>query len=240
MVFAAGFGMRMRPLTNNTPKALIKVNGKAMIDYALDALARAGVKRAVVNTHYLADQIQEHVVERKSPQIFISHEAPNILETGGGIVNALPLLGDKPFYIINTDTFWIDKTQSALERLATEWNPVKMDALFLLAKIDEAIGYEGKGDFDLLPDGMLKRNKNKQPHEFVYSGFMIIKPEVFKGRIAEPFSFTGDLLLKEPKYNREDGAMPRLYGVVHDGKWLHVGTPDAIKMAEDAISDIKQ
>lgn len=235
MVFAAGFGKRMRPLTNNTPKALIKVNGKAMIDYALEALAGVGVARAVVNTHYLAEQITEHLVGRKKPEVFISNEIPNILETGGGIVKALPLLGKDPFYIVNTDTLWVDKTQPALLRLASSWNPAQMDALFLLAKIDEAVGYSGKGDFDLLPDGMLQRNKNNPNYKFVYSGFMIIKPEIFKDKKAEPFSFTADFLLKDPKYNREDGAMPRLYGVVHDGKWLHVGTPDAIKIAEDVI-----
>lgn len=235
MVFAAGFGTRMRPITNTTPKALVKVHGKALLDYALDKLVENNVVHAVINTHYLAEQISEHLQARTNPKISISHEFPDILETGGGIVQALPLLGKEPFFIINTDTVWIDKDTSCLTRLAQNWNPDKMDALFLLAKKEGAIGYDGKGDFDLLPDGMLKRNKDGRGGEFVYSGYMIIKPEVFESCKAEPFSFTGGLLFKKPEYNREDGAMPRLHGVVHDGLWLHVGTPDAIKLSENAI-----
>ena len=237
MVFAAGFGTRMRPITNNIPKPLVKVNGKPMLDYALDALAEVGVEKAVVNTHYLAGQIAEHVEGRKNPQIIISHESPTILETGGGIVNALPLLGDKPFYVINTDTLWVDNGKPALLRLAEFWNPAKMDALLLLAKVATAVGYDGSGDFNLLPDGILQRNLNTSACEFVYSGVMIIKPEIFHGLDAKPFSIFRDFLFKKPEYNSENGAMPRLYGLAHEGKWLHVGTPDAIKLAEYAINE---
>lgn len=235
MVFAAGFGTRMRPITDTIPKALVKVHGKPLLDYALDKLEENKVTNAVINTHYLAEQIESHIVGRQKPHIFISHEAPTILETGGGIVQALPLLGNEPFFIINTDTVWIDKGTTCLSRLSQNWNPDEMDALFLLANKEGAIGYDGKGDFDLMPDGMLKRNKNGGGGEFVYSGYMIIKPEVFAGCKAEPFSFTGGLLFKNPKYNREDGAMPRLHGIVHDGLWLHIGTPEAIKLSENAI-----
>lgn len=235
MVFAAGLGTRMRPITNNLPKCLVKVKGKAMLDYVLESLADAGVSRAVVNTHYLPEMVDAHLAERKKPQILISHETPIILETGGGIVNALPLLGDKPFYTINTDTLVVDEETPALTRLANAWNPDKMDALLLLARKDKAVGYDGKGDFNLLPDGTLARNKNGGG-DYIYSGLMIVKPEVFRHCENKPFSIFRDYLFKEPKYNNEDGSMPRLCGLVHEGKWLHVGTPDAIKLAEDAMT----
>ncbi len=237
MVFAAGLGTRMRPITNKIPKALVKVNGKQMLDYALDSLAAAGIERAVVNTHYLAEQIAVHLENRKNPQVIISNEEPIILETGGGIVQALPLLGKKPFYALSTDTLLIEKGKPALLRLAELWDPEKMDALLLLVKVSEAVGYYGKGDFDLLPDGMLSRDKKSHSYEFVYSGIMIISPEVFYGRKAEPFSYTAGMFLKDEKYNNADGSMPRLYGLPHAGKWLHVGTPDAIKLAEYAINN---
>ncbi len=238
MVFAAGFGTRMRPITNNIPKSLVKVAGKTLLDYSLDALVEAGIKKAVVNTHYLADLISQHLAGRKDIEIKISHESPIILETGGGIVQALPLLGQKPFYVTNTDTFWIDKDKPALLRLAENWNPEKMDALLLLADIKGAIGYDGKGDFDLMPDGRLKRNKDGGACKFIYSGLMIIKPKIFHGCEPEPFSIFRDFLFKEEKYNNEDGSMPRIYGVVHNGTWLHVGTPDVIKLAEDVIGSL--
>jgi N-acetyl-alpha-D-muramate 1-phosphate uridylyltransferase len=236
MVFAAGFGTRMRPLTENTPKSLIKVNGTPMIDYALNALAAAGVRRAIINTHYLSHQINEHVADRDAPQIHISHEAPEILETGGAIVKALALLGNDPFYVINTDTLWIDNQRPALLRLADMWDPKKMDALLLLSQVDEAIGYEGKGDFNLTNNSVLQRSVNGNQCSFVYSGVMIIKPELFKQCEEKPFSIFKDFLFKDSKYNSENGEMPKLYGLAHDGKWLHVGTPDAIKLAEDAIN----
>lgn len=237
MVFAAGFGTRMRPITDKIPKALVKVHGKPMIDCALDCLAEIGVARAVVNTHYLAGQIEAHVSGRKHPKVIISNESPIILETGGGIVQALPLLGNEPFYVTNTDTLWVDKGRPALLRLAEMWNEKEMDALLLLARVETAVGYDGKGDFNMLPDGILQRNLNGGACEFVYSGVMIIKPEIFKSCAAEPFSIFRDFLFKQKKYNNSDGSMPRLYGLPHEGKWLHVGTPDAIKLAEDAINE---
>ncbi len=237
MVFAAGFGTRMRPLTNTIPKPLVKINGKAMLDHILDKLAHAGVNRAVINTHYLADQINQHVSSRKNPEILISHET-TILETGGGIMHAMKLLGDKPFYVINTDTLWTDGQDAAISRLRSSWNPDKMDALLLLAEVKTAIGYDGKGDFDLLPDGTLQRPTGKNICQFVYCGIMIIKPEIFKNCETKPFSIFKDFLFKEPQYNTETGAMPRLHGLKHDGKWLHVGTIDAIKLAEEALNQL--
>ena len=237
MVFAAGFGTRMRPITNTMPKALVPVCGRPMLDHILDKLSDTGVKKAVVNTHYLADMINTSVADRAEPKIFISHETPQILETGGGIVNALPLLGDKPFYVMNTDTLLVEHGQPALLRLAETWDPGKMDALLLLAKVTGAVGYDGNGDFDLLPGGILKRNKGGGG-EYVYSGIMLIKPEIFQNQEIKPFSIFRDFLFKKPEYNSEDGQMPRLYGIVHNGKWLHVGTPEAIAQAEEAIRPV--
>lgn len=234
MVFAAGLGTRMRPITNNLPKCLVKVNGKALLDYVLDSLADSGVSKAVVNTHYLAEMVEEHLKSRKSPQILISHETPHILETGGGIVKARPLLGNKAFYTVNTDTLVIDDKIPALKKLAAEWDPVKMDALLLLVRMDKAVGYDGNGDFNLLPNGLLQRQSGGGG-EFIYSGLMIIKPELFQGLEEKPFSIFRDYIFKDKKYNNEDGSMPRFYGLVHEGKWLHVGTPEAIGLAEDAL-----
>ncbi len=235
MVFAAGLGTRMRPITNTMPKCLVKVNGKALIDYVLDSLAASGVSRAIVNTHYLAEMVAEHVETRQNPKIIISHETPTILETGGGIVNALPILGDTPFYTINTDTLVIDDGEPALQRLSKAWDPIKMDALLLLAKMDKVVGYDGNGDFNLGENGIIKRNKDGGG-DFVYSGLMIIKPEVFKNLECKPFSLFRDHIFKDKKYNNDDGTMPRMYGLVHEGKWLHIGTPEAIGQAEDALN----
>jgi len=160
MVLAAGLGERMRPLTEHMPKPLVPVVGKPLIDHVLDRLAAAGVTKAVVNVHYLADMIEHHLQNRKSPQIVISDERVALLNTGGGVVRALAKIGDAPFLLINSDTIWIDGAKPNLERLAQAFDPAAMDALLLLAPVSTSIGYDGRGDFNLGPDGRLtSRNR---------------------------------------------------------------------------------
>ncbi len=237
MVFAAGFGKRMRPITDKIPKPMVKISGKTMIDSALDKLAAAGVKKAVVNSHYLYDVLESYLAQRKnpSPKIKISREQDVILETGGGIVKALPILGSKPFFSVNSDIVWIDAKKPALQRMLEKWNPEKMDVLMLLHPVEKAVGYEGKGDFDLLPDGRLKRNDNGK-HEYVFTGVMITKPEIFQGLEEKPFSLYRDFL--HAKYIQKDGSLNKMFGLVHDGQWLHIGTPEGIEVAERYISGL--
>src|SRR5215470_7238896 len=153
MVLAAGFGLRMRPLTDHMPKPLVKVAGQPLLDHVLDKLAAAGVTEAVVNVHYLPDQIIDHVVSRARPHVIISDERNHVLGTGGGVVKALPLLGDQPFFHVNSDTMWIDGVRSNLARLAEAFDPARMDILLLMAPTASSIGYAGRGDYTMLPDG---------------------------------------------------------------------------------------
>lgn len=227
MVLAAGFGERMRPLTNTMPKPLVQVSGRALLDHVLDKLAAAGVPNAVVNVHYLADQIEKHVAGRKAPRIAISDERKQLLDTGGGVVKALPLLGKDPFLLINSDSIWLDGTRGNLERLAAAFDPQRMDALLLLAPAATSIGYAGRGDFAMAPDGRLRARAEREVTPFVYAGAAIFSPGLFKDAPQGPFSLNR-LFTKAA----EDG---RLYGLRLDGVWMHVGTPDAIALAEHAI-----
>ncbi len=227
MVLAAGFGARMRPLTDTMPKPLVKVAGKALLDHVLDRLADAGVTRAVVNVHYLAEQIEKHVAARARPQITISDERGTLLDTGGGVVKALPLLGDAPFFHINSDTIWIDGVKPNLTRLAGAFNPVSMDALLLLAPSVGSIGYSGRGDFLMAPDGRLRPQPERQIAPFVYAGAAILTPRLFDGAPQGAFSLT-TLFARASEVGR-------LHGLRMEGLWMHVGTPDAIAQAEAAI-----
>lgn len=232
MVFAAGFGKRMKPLTDKTPKPLIKVNNKCLLDYTLDNLAEAGIKKAVVNTHYLAAQIHNHIQNRSGfPKILLSHEE-DILETGGGIVKALLKLGNKPFFTVNSDVIITNSENNFFQRLSNNWQPEKMDALMLLNKTKEAIGYDGEGDFNLSEDGHLIKPFNGKC-DYVFTGVMLIKPEIFKDMEEKPFSIYKDFL--HTKYHHNDGTLSRICGVVHDSKWIHVGTPEGIKEAENNL-----
>ena len=228
MVLAAGFGQRMRPLTDKMPKPLVKVAGKALLDHVLDRLADAGVKRAVVNVHYLADQIESHVAARTAPKITISDERAALLDTGGGVVKALPLLGDAPFFHINSDTIWIDGVQPNLTRLAEAFDPATMDALLLLAPGAGSIGYAGRGDFTMAPDGRLATRPERDVAPFVYAGAAILSPRLFGGAPQGAFSLT--------RLFANAIEAGRLHGVRLEGLWMHVGTPEAIAEAEDAIS----
>jgi MurNAc alpha-1-phosphate uridylyltransferase len=227
MVLAAGNGIRMRPLTDRTPKPLIAVNGKPLLDNVLDRLAATGVETAVVNVHYLADQIERHLAGWRAPRIIISDERANLLDTGGGVVKALPLLGDRPFYHLNSDTIWIDGVRPNLLHLAEVYDPRRMDALLLLAATSASVGYSGRGDFVMAPDGRLRRRAEREVAPFVYAGVAILSPALFADAPGGPFSL--NLL-----FDRAIAA-GRFYGLRLEGVWMHVGTPDAIAAAERAI-----
>jgi MurNAc alpha-1-phosphate uridylyltransferase len=227
MVLAAGRGERMRPLTDKLPKPLVSVAGKPLLDHVLDRLAAAGVERAVVNVHYLADLIENHLAGRKTPRIVISDERAQLLDTGGGVVKALPALGRAPFFHINSDTIWIDSVKPNLERLAGVFDPTTMDALLLLAPSTESIGYSGRGDFTMMPDRRLRRRGEREVAPFVYAGAAVFRPELFDGAPKGPFSLTR-------LFDRAAEA-GRLQGLRMEGVWMHVGTPEAIAKAEAAI-----
>jgi N-acetyl-alpha-D-muramate 1-phosphate uridylyltransferase len=227
MVLAAGFGERMKPLTERQPKPLIAVAGKPLIDRVLDRLAAAGVERAVVNVHYLADLIENHLKARASPKIVISDERAKLLDTGGGVVKALPLIGREPFFHLNSDTIWIDSVRPNLDTLAEAFDPAAMDVLLLLAPVATSIGYAGRGDFTMAADGRLERRLERDVAPFVYAGAAILRPELFDGAPAGAFSLT--------KLFDKAAAQGRLYGLRLEGVWMHVGTPDAIAQAEAAI-----
>lgn len=227
MVLAAGLGMRMRPLTETTPKPLIAIGGRPMIDWALDALAAAGVARAVVNVHHLAAKVEAHLAERADPRITISDERERLLDSAGGIAKALDLLGKDPFFVVNADTFWIDRDRSNLERLALAWYAGRMDILLMLADRESAIGHSGGADFVMDGDGRLARAP-KGADGFVYAGAAIIDPAVFTGAPREPHSLN-------LHFDRAI-ASGRLFGMPLDGTWITVGTPDAIAPAEAAVA----
>jgi MurNAc alpha-1-phosphate uridylyltransferase len=227
MVLAAGLGTRMRTHDSLVPKPLVRVGGKALIDYALDRLADAGVERAVVNVHHLADQIERHLACRQRPQITISDERAELLGTGGGVVKAMPALGDGPFFHVNSDTIWIDGVASNLSRLANAFDAARMDGLLLLAPTATSIGYNGRGDFTMTPDGRLARRNERAVAPFVYAGAAILTPAFFAGVPAGPSSMS-------PLFDRAIAA-ERLFGLRLDGLWMHVGTPEAVKAAEAAL-----
>ena len=227
MVLAAGLGKRMRPITDTLPKPLVKIAGKALIDWGLDSLARAGVETAVANVHYLPDQLIEHLSARQQPAVTISDERVALLDSGGGIVHALPQLGTAPFYVLNADTFWIDRGDDNLRRLALAWDGAAMDILLMLATLDQATGHSGGTDFLRSPEGRLTRSKGA-PDGLIYAGAAIVHPRIFADAPQGPHSF-----------NRQfDKALAagRLFGMPLDGAWITVGTPDAIAPAEATVA----
>ncbi len=224
MVLAAGLGLRMRPITEHTPKPLVSVAGRTMLDRALDHLAVAGVSHFVVNTHWLADKVAAHLSGR--PGITLSHE-DELLETGGGVAKALPHLGDEPFYVVNSDIIWTDGATPALRRLAEAWDDSRMNALLLLQRTATAMGYEGPGDFFLDAEGVPRRRRDREVAPLLFSGVQILSPRLFRDAPAGRFSLN-------VLYDRalEDG---RLFAILHDGRWYHVGTPDALPQVEAAL-----
>jgi N-acetyl-alpha-D-muramate 1-phosphate uridylyltransferase len=225
MVLAAGLGNRMRPLTETTPKPLIKVAGKPIIDYGIERLRASRVPHIVVNCHYLGEQVIAWAAAQ-TPPIIVSDERGELLDTGGGILKALPLLGSMPFFVLNSDSIWTEKSSSALERLREAWDGNAMDCLLLLCPIQSARGYDGHGDFSVSATGQLKRERG--PHTCVYIGAYLVSHHLFKEAPGKSFSMNAlwDKAI----------ARGRLFGLVHDGIWLHVGTPEAIPMAEAELT----
>lgn len=227
MVLAAGLGKRMRPLTATRPKPLVRVNGRALIDHSLDKLVEAGVSRAVVNVHYLPGQIEAHLEKRSAPAIAVSDEREALLETGGGMVKALPLIDADPFFCLNSDNVWLDGPQNVFAALSAAWDPEQMDALLLLVSHARAFNYAGRGDFHLDPLGRITRRKAGRVAPFIYTGIQIVSHRLL--RDAPQGAFSTGLL-----WNRaiEEG---RLFGISHGGLWFEVGAPEMIAPTEAAL-----
>ena len=228
MVFAAGLGTRMRPLTDRVPKPLIAVAGKRLIDHALDRFAQAGVETAIVNVHYLAGQIEAHLAARETPKILISDEREKLLDQGGGIAKVLPWLGPEPFFLANTDAFWVEGPTDNLRRLAAAWDPERMDILLLVVAAAASLGVDMPGDFNMAPDGRLTRRPEREIAPFVYTGTAIVKPGLFEAETREIFPLVPFFV--------EAAKKGRLFGQRLDGLWLHVGTPQAIEEAERKLA----
>lgn len=230
MILAAGLGTRMRPLTNDTPKPLVKVAGRCLIDHAIDRLKGAGVRMIVVNVHYHADKLRHHLARRDDVEIRISDETDAILGTGGGIVRALPHFEGEPFFLHNSDSIWAEGYGHALERVNARWNPETMDSLLLMASLVTSMGYEGRGDFLMDSEGRLTVVPEGQLSPFAYPGAAILHPRLFEGAPRGAFP-----LLQLWERAIEKG---RLFGVRLDGVWMHVGTPEALKEAEAFLADL--
>ena len=228
MVLAAGLGTRMQPLSHTVPKPLVQVGGRALIDRCLDGLADCGIETAVVNVHHLADKVEAHLSRRTAPRILISNERDLLLETGGGIKRALPLIGPQPFVLRNSDSMWIEGVRHNLDWLMRGWDAERMDCLLLLAATVGSVGYVGRGDFFLDNDGRLERRGERNVAPFAYAGAAILHPRLFADAPDGPFSL--NLL-----FDRAIAA-GRLFGVRLDGVWISVETPAAIALAEHAIA----
>jgi MurNAc alpha-1-phosphate uridylyltransferase len=228
MVLAAGLGKRMRPLTATQPKPLVRVAGKALIDHALDRVAEAGVAKAVVNVHYLADALEAHVTARTAPKVVVSDERDRLLETGGGMVRALPLLPD-PFFSLNSDNIWLDGPKDVFHDLSDAWDARRMDALLALVPHRGAHNFRGKGDFNMDASGRVTRRRSGRIAPFIFTGIQLVSHRLLRDAPEGPFS-TNVL------WDRaiEEG---RLYGVAFTGQWFEVGTPAAIPATEAALRE---
>ncbi|NCP17739.1 MAG: nucleotidyltransferase family protein [Erythrobacter sp.] len=227
MVMAAGLGKRMRPLTATMPKPLVRVSGKALIDHTLDRLAEAGLTQAVVNVHYLADALEAHVVERANPKVQISDERDALLETGGGMVRAQSMLPD-PFFCLNSDNIWLDGPKNAFAELSARWDPEIMDALLLVVPHSRAMNFNGQGDFHLDSVGRITRRRTGRIAPFIYTGIQIVSHRLLRDAPEGKF---GTMQLWERAIGEG-----RLYGLPFTGLWFEVGTPQAIRPTEDALS----
>lgn len=232
MILAAGLGTRMRPLTNDRPKPLVQVLGKALIDYAIDRLVEGGVKLVVVNVHHRAEMVKAHLAKRKDVEIRISDESETILDTGGGMANALHHFEGQPFFTYNSDSLWVEGMGSSMARMQARWNDAEMDALMLLAVAATSIGYDGYGDFEMDSLGVLKRRHEMKLAPFVWTGLQIVHPRLFDGAPKGRFSIN-------PLWDKAIGKK-RLFGLRLDGVWLHVGTPAGRDQAEEYLRDIKR
>ncbi len=229
MVLAAGMGKRMRPLTDHLPKPLVEIKGRALIDHALDRIGEAGIGRAVVNVHYMADKIASHVATRERPQVILSDERDALLDTGGAVVRALPKLGSGPFLIHNSDSTWLEGVGTNLARLCDAWDGERMDFLLLVSLASWSVGYDGLGDFNMGPDGLLVRREERVMAPFAFTGVSIAHPRAFKNAPSGAFSLNQ---LWDHAIEKE-----RLYGVRLDGTWMHIGTPEAVTAAERLIDE---
>lgn len=225
MLLAAGFGKRMRPLTDTVPKPLVPLAGRPLIDWARDRMEKAGINRFVVNTHYLADRLDAHFAD--DPAVTLSRE-PDILETGGGVAKALPLLGEKPFVVANADAVWLDGPTPSVQRLIDAWDGRKMDALLLFQPTVAANDYGGAGDYFLDPNGLASRRREGEVAPYLFAGVQILSPKLFEGAPDGAFSLN-------TLYDKAE-EKGRLRAIVHDGEWYHVGTPRALSEVEETIS----
>ena len=229
MVMAAGLGKRMRPLTATRPKPLVEIAGKTLLDHTFDHLRAAGVKKAVVNVHYLADALEAHLSNRVSGiDVVVSDERDQLLETGGGLVRALPLIDADPFLVVKSDNFWVDGPVDSLRLLASNWEDAKMDALLLLVPQAQAHCHKGQGDFHMNATGALKRRKVGSVAPFVYIGIQMISKRLFEGDLPEG-AFSTNIL-----WDRAIKAK-RLFGTVHQGLWFDIGEPPSIKKTEEFL-----
>ena len=230
MVLAAGLGKRMRPLTATRPKPLVEVAGRTLLDHVLDRLRAGGVRRVVVNVHYLADSLEAHLRRHADDlEIVVSDEREELLETGGGLVRAAPLLGEAPFYVVNADNLWLDGPVDTLRLLANRWDAATMDALLLVVPLARANCHSGIGDFHMDAGGKLARRRPNRVAPFVFTGIQLVSPAFLHD--APPGAFSTNLL-----WNRAI-ARGRAYGLVHQGLWFDVGTPAAIPATEAMLAD---
>ena len=236
MVLAAGLGTRMRPLTDDRPKALVEVAGRTLIDHMLDRLVAVGVETAVVNVHYFADRLEAHLAARQAggsgPRIVISDEREALLETGGGLKKALPLLGDQPVWVANIDSVWIEQAAGAAQALAEAWDPARMDVCLLLTPVEGAIGFHPSGDVFLAPDGQVRFKEPGETAPLVYVGLHICRPSIVAEGPEGPFSLT-------PVWKQLARA-GRVFGVAPPAVWMHVGDPAALKAAEARLGDARE
>lgn len=226
MVLAAGLGTRLRPITDAIPKPLVELGGRTLLDHAIDRLALVGVEKVVVNVHYKAEQIAAALAGRSHPRIELSREE-KLLETGGGVARALPLLGET-FFVVNSDVFWLDGRDYALARLAAAFDPDRMDAVLLFHRTATAIGYEGPGDYFLDPLGTPRRRREREIAPYLFAGVQLLHRRVFDGIAEKRFSLNRI-------YDRAEAA-GRLHAILHDGEWYHVGTPDGLAMTRARLS----
>lgn len=226
MILAAGLGTRMRPLTDTRPKPLIEVNRRSLIDRTVDRIREAGIEQVVVNMHYLADQIEAWARLQQDPAIVLSDERATLLDTGGGVTKALAALGDGPFFVFNSDSFWVDGSVPALERMKSAWSDDDMDCMLLLSDPARSVGFDARPDFSRDDAGRLERYSG-DGEGFIYCGCYLVSPRLFLS--APDGAFSMNVLWNQAL------AQGRLFGLVHDDLWLHVGTPEAINEAEDAL-----
>ena len=230
MVLAAGKGTRMRDLASERPKPLIKVKDTPLIDGVLDRVSAAGIRKVVVNVHHFAGMLRDHLVSRQEPEIAISDESDQLLDTGGGVARALEHFDGRPFFVLNADVLWLDGRANTLSRLAQRWSDEEMDALLLMCFTVDAIGYEGLGDFMMVDDGRLSRREEQCVAPFAFSGIQVLHPRLFDAVPDGVFSLN--------RLWDKAESTGRLFGLIHEGAWMHVGTPEGVSAAEDVLSSL--